>query len=73
MKVGVFGASGRMGGEVCRAVTADPELSLAAVVDVRQPSASDGVAAGTSPDVMQGVDVAVDFTVAESAVANARW
>ena len=30
--VGVFGAGGRMGREVCRAVQADPELVLAAAV-----------------------------------------
>jgi len=70
MKVGVFGAAGRMGGEVCRAVQADPDLELAATVDprlteaVHEPDAADGMA---------GVDVAVDFTVATSAMTNARW
>jgi len=33
MRVGVFGAGGRVGGEVCRAVAADPELELVAAVD----------------------------------------
>src|SRR2546426_153 len=33
IRVGVFGAGGRMGREVCRAVHADPELMLAAAVD----------------------------------------
>ena len=31
--VGVLGAGGRMGSEVCRAVVADPELELVAAVD----------------------------------------
>src|SRR3954471_24770901 len=31
--VGVFGAAGRMGATVCRAVAADPEVELAAAVD----------------------------------------
>jgi 4-hydroxy-tetrahydrodipicolinate reductase len=73
VRVGVFGAAGRMGGEVCRAVAADPELELVAAVDPRITDA--GVASGTTPDVMaaQGVEVAVDFTVAESALRNAAW
>jgi 4-hydroxy-tetrahydrodipicolinate reductase len=78
----VFGAAGRMGGEVCRAVAADPELELAAAVDVVEPDlagigadgeAASGVRTGTDAVVMAGVDVAVDFTVADSARANARW
>ncbi|MBA3282266.1 MAG: 4-hydroxy-tetrahydrodipicolinate reductase, partial [Acidimicrobiia bacterium] len=31
--VGVFGAAGRMGATVCRAVADDPELELVAAVD----------------------------------------
>jgi len=77
VRVGVFGAAGRMGGEVCRAVAADPELELVAAVDPRYPATPgpDGVACGPGPEVMAsaGVDVAVDFTVAASAMANARW
>jgi 4-hydroxy-tetrahydrodipicolinate reductase len=71
-----------MGGEVCRAVAADPDLELAAAVDVVAPDPADlgggsgaggGVRTGTDAEVMAGVDVAVDFTVADSARANARW
>jgi len=78
----VFGAAGRMGGEVCRAVAADPDLELVAAVDVVAPGGTGGpmandalagVRTGTDPDVLTGVDVAVDFTVAGSARANARW
>ncbi|HLH27460.1 MAG TPA: 4-hydroxy-tetrahydrodipicolinate reductase, partial [Acidimicrobiales bacterium] len=63
IKVGVFGAAGRMGQEVCRAVAEDPDLELVARVD---PQAGLG-------DDMSVADVAVDFTVASSARANARW
>jgi 4-hydroxy-tetrahydrodipicolinate reductase len=84
MRVGVFGAAGRMGAEVCRAVGADPTLTLAAAVDPRLAdvdladvtgTADEGVATGTDPTVMSsaGVEVAVDFTVAGAALANLRW
>ena len=33
IRVGVFGAGGRMGSTVCRAVVDDPELELVAAVD----------------------------------------
>ncbi|MGZ8753417.1 MAG: 4-hydroxy-tetrahydrodipicolinate reductase, partial [Acidimicrobiia bacterium] len=33
IKVGVFGAGGRMGATVCRAVLDDPNLELVAAVD----------------------------------------
>jgi 4-hydroxy-tetrahydrodipicolinate reductase len=67
-----------MGAEVCRAVAADPELDLAAAVDPRAaqdrvPMPSAGVEVGATAEAMTGVDVAVDFTVAESARDNARW
>ena len=77
VRVGVFGAAGRMGAEVCRAVAADPELELVAAVDPRfaETAGPGGVATATTADVMaeHGVEVAVDFTVAPSALANARW
>ena len=77
VRVGVFGAAGRMGAEVCRAVTADPECELVAAVDPRIDAAAvpAGVLTGTDPGVLAeaGADVAVDFTVATSARANARW
>src|SRR5207253_7885290 len=60
IRVGVFGAAGRMGQTVCAAVEGDAELELAARMDIgdeRDPS----------------IDVAVDFTAAEAARENARW
>jgi 4-hydroxy-tetrahydrodipicolinate reductase len=77
IRVGVFGAAGRMGGEVCRAVAGDPDLELVAAVDPRYEDVPGpaGVAAGPTRDVMAeaGAEVAVDFTVAESALANGLW
>lgn len=64
IKVGVFGAKGRMGSEVCRAVTADDELELVAQVDLDD-----------SPQLLvdAGVQVAVDFTTPEAVKANIRF
>jgi len=82
VRVGVFGAAGRMGAEVCRAVAADPELVLAAGVDPRFPEVglpadidATGVRLGPGADVLAAaqVTVAVDFTTASSARHNARW
>lgn len=78
LRVGVFGAGGRMGQVVCQAIEDDPDLDLAAVVDPAAAGQSLGhpslVAAG-GPRAMAeaGVEVAVDFTVADAALANARW
>ena len=72
--VGVLGASGRMGREVCRAVDAADDLTLAAAVDPHHEGAELGnlVLAG-SPEALEGVDVAVDFTTPGSVIENARW
>lgn len=84
IKVGVFGAGGRMGVEVCRAVLADPELDLVAVVDppfqgrpldhLPEIFGSELVIAEDPAALSDaGTEVAVDFTVASSAVENIRW
>jgi 4-hydroxy-tetrahydrodipicolinate reductase len=84
IRVGVFGAGGRMGREVCRAVDADPGLRLAAAVDPafagRDVSSVAGIQ-GTRVVITDDaealldaeVDVAVDFTVPTSVVENVRW
>jgi 4-hydroxy-tetrahydrodipicolinate reductase len=67
VRVGVVGASGRMGSTVCAAVSADDGMELVAAVDTAGPvSALDALAQG-------GTQVAVDFTVPDAAVDNARW
>jgi len=83
VRVGVLGAGGRMGQEVCRAVTADPDLELVAAVDprlagidLRQVTGSDvaGIQVGAGLDDLgrADVEVAVDFTAATSAVTHMR-
>src|SRR3954447_15409306 len=76
VRVGVLGATGRMGRTVCGAVAADPDLELVAAVD---PAGGDGevegvaVAADRQALVDAGAEVAVDFTRPEAVLDNALW
>lgn len=81
IRVGVFGAGGRMGATVCQAVAADPGLELVAAVDphhagldLRQVAKVEApelqVAAGADELLRAGVDVAVDFTLVDAARQN---
>jgi len=74
----VFGAGGRMGASVCRAVREDPGLELVAAVDpARAGEGAEvaGVPISASREAMaaSGAQVAVDFTVAAAAHGNALW
>ena len=83
IRVGVFGAAGRMGATVCRAVVDDPELELVAAVDplhagidlrqlgVNAPNLQ--VAPRADALAESGAEVAVDFTVVDAARDNLRW
>jgi 4-hydroxy-tetrahydrodipicolinate reductase len=62
VRVGVLGARGRMGSEVCRAVEAADDLSLVAAVDVGEPR-----------DGLRGAQVVVDFTSPDAVMDNLRW
>jgi len=67
-----------MGSAVCEAVGTDPDLELAAVVDpahAGEKLGPGGLVAARGPEAMAeaGVEVAVDFTVATAAQANAIW
>src|SRR4051794_17978499 len=64
IRVGVFGAKGRMGQTVCEAVDADPDLEVVTRIDL-----------GDRRDDMvdDGVQVAIDFTAAEVARDDMRW
>jgi 4-hydroxy-tetrahydrodipicolinate reductase len=74
IRVGVFGAGGRMGATVCAAVAADPALELGAAVDPGHVGQEvEGVAIAGEAAAMAGVEVAVDFTALAAARANARW
>jgi 4-hydroxy-tetrahydrodipicolinate reductase len=83
IRVGVVGATGRMGREVCRAVDADPELELVAAVS--RPHAGERVSdvlgfgsevvfTGTLDSLMKaGVEVSVDFTSGAYAPEHVAW
>ena len=76
IRVGVFGAGGRMGATVCDAVAADSELELVAAVDPAATGRSvHGVtiASDVSSFSAANVDVVVDFTVAAASRDNLAW
>jgi 4-hydroxy-tetrahydrodipicolinate reductase len=62
VKVAVFGARGRMGAEVCRAVEMAGGLQLVAALDL-----------GDDRAAADGVDVAVDFTHPDAVMENLAW
>ncbi|HEX3623637.1 MAG TPA: 4-hydroxy-tetrahydrodipicolinate reductase [Acidimicrobiales bacterium] len=84
IRVGVFGAGGRMGSTVCRAVVADPDLQLVAAVDplhagidLRGVTGAELRGLQVSPDLESlaraEAQVAVDFTHLDAARANLAW
>ncbi len=76
VKIGVFGAGGKMGATVCAAVAADPDLKLVAAVDPNGEGGSvEGLAISADPQAMldAGAEVVIDFTVAAGARANLPW
>lgn len=62
VSVGVLGARGRMGGEVCRAVQSADDMTLVAGLDVGDPI--EGLA---------GAEVVVDFTHPDAVMGNLWW
>ncbi len=62
VRVGVLGARGRVGSEVCRGVEAADDLDLVAAVD-----------AGDSLDPLTSAEVVVDFTHPDVVMDNLRW
>jgi 4-hydroxy-tetrahydrodipicolinate reductase len=83
IRVGVFGAGGRMGATVCRAVVEAPDMELVAAVDperVGTPLVEVGVdgselaiASEAAELAHADAEVAVDFTVLDAARENAHW
>ena len=84
VRVGVFGAGGRMGSTVCEAVADDPELDLVGAIDphhagldLRHATRVDVPDLHIDPDPTTlldvGVDVVVDFTTIEASRANLTW
>ena len=80
LRVGVFGAGGKMGAEVCRAVIAEAGLDLVAAIDPGVAGESIGevanvssrltIAADGAAMLEAAVDVAVDFTHLDAARKN---
>jgi len=64
IRVGVLGARGRMGLEVCRAVDAAGDLELVAAIDEK-----DALAGAADA----GAEVLVDFTTPDVVMDNLRW
>jgi 4-hydroxy-tetrahydrodipicolinate reductase len=62
IKVGVLGAKGRMGQQVCATVDEAPDTELVARVD-----------AGDSLEALLAADVVVDFTHVGAVMDNLRW
>ena len=83
IRVGVVGATGKMGRVVSAAVADDPELELVAGVSrhagaplgefIDRPSVKVTVSDRLDALTAAKVDVAVDFTVPDAVMANARW
>jgi 4-hydroxy-tetrahydrodipicolinate reductase len=64
IRVGVLGARGRMGMEVCRAVDTAPDLELVAMIDQ-----GDGLFSALDA----GAEVVVDFTTPDAVLDNLHW
>src|SRR5689334_18185265 len=83
IRVGVFGAGGRMGTTVCRAVLDAPGLELVAAVDPLHAGIDLGQLGvhGTNVHISAkaaalheaGTEVAVDFTFIDAARENLAW
>ena len=75
LNVGVFGAAGKMGAITCQAINNSDSMTLCLGVDSNQvgtliPNTSLQIQ-GTV-ESLEGIDVMVDFTVAEAAMGNLK-
>ncbi|MEX1047172.1 MAG: 4-hydroxy-tetrahydrodipicolinate reductase [Actinomycetota bacterium] len=76
IRVGVFGAGGRMGSTVCAAVADAPDMELVAAVDPAHAGERTGsvtVAEGPQAILDSKADVAVDFTQPDVVMDDIRW
>src|SRR5580658_5732649 len=84
LRIGVVGAAGRMGRQVCEAVAAEDDLVLVAAID--PPAAGQPLRSLAGPNVADltvtddlaalvdsGAEIAVDFTLAEAARLQLPW
>ncbi len=81
MRVGVFGAGGRMGKTVCQAVCSDPDLEFVSAIDPRydgidvgEVTGVEGCSFAVSGDnnalIVSRTEVAIDFTHIDAARSN---
>lgn len=70
MKVAIAGAGGRMGRTLIEAVLADPELTLAAALDVPGTPALGGTRITSDAKSLEAADVVIDFTRPEGTLAH---
>jgi 4-hydroxy-tetrahydrodipicolinate reductase len=76
LNVGVFGAAGKMGTTVCQAINKDDYTSLSFAIDTKQVGENipnTAISIRDSIETLEGVDVIVDFTVAEVAMENLKF
>jgi 4-hydroxy-tetrahydrodipicolinate reductase len=83
IKVGVFGAGGRMGSTVCQAVQDDPDLELVTAVDPSYRGIDLRTVTGVDNDLKisgeagaferTGAEVVVDFSQRAASVSNLEW
>lgn len=76
LNVGVFGAAGKMGTTVCQAINKDDYTSLSFAIDTNQVGSTipnTAISIKDSIETLEGVDVIVDFTVAEVAMENLKF
>lgn len=75
IKVGVLGAGGKMGAEVCRAVDEADDMVLVAAVDPAGGTTHSGQPVAAAIDALSdgGAEVVVDFTHPDAVLENVRW
>jgi 4-hydroxy-tetrahydrodipicolinate reductase len=84
IRVGVIGATGRMGRMVCAAVADDPDLALVAAISptgageplgplISRPDVDVTISAVTDTLLQAETEVAVDFTRPDVVMDNVRW
>jgi 4-hydroxy-tetrahydrodipicolinate reductase len=74
IRVGVLGATGKMGSLVCAAVQAEPDLDLVAAVNPGKGGTQiGGSTVSEAIDAISGAQVAVDFTEPDAVMGNVRW
>jgi 4-hydroxy-tetrahydrodipicolinate reductase len=74
-RIGIVGGAGRMGQVMAEGLSAAPDLTVVALVDVHEPHELFGAVYAPSLEDLKDstLDVVVDFSVPESVVHSANW